>query len=786
MAPLAKDQCIEIPQKGGKFELDVSSNSSFCVKLEGNPTTGFSWSLNNENDLVSSGIEKISQEYVSKKHPKGMVGVGGNYIFKFKVNDTCGKELPNLQFIYKRSWENKNGITAIVKLNSIEKCNNDDNDDNEATVEISQNGGNFNLDIKDNSSFTVKIAGNPTTGYSWFLANAEELKSSNVIIPTNLDENNVSQDYISDPHEEGMVGYGGTFVYKFNVKDACSERKGYQVLNFGYKRPWETNVIAKAEVVINITDCINNNNNNVVTYNDLPNIDISEEGGKFNLDINDYGSFVVKIAGNPTTGYSWYLENAEEIKSSDVINPTNLDERNGSYLYISDPNEKDLDGVGGTFVFKFESKNACGKELPKLNFGYKRPWETTGSVATAEITLNVNGCNNNVVVDDQEPTISINQKGGNFNLDVNDNASFSVKIAGNPTTGYSWYLENAEEIKSSDVILPINLDEYNGSKDYVSDPHEEGMVGYGGTFVYKFNVKNACGKELPKLNFGYKRPWETTGPIATAEITLNVNGCNNNVVIDDQEPTISINQKGGNFNLDVNDNASFSVKIAGNPTTGYSWYLENAEELKSSDVILPINLDEYNGSKDYVSDPHEEGMVGYGGTFVYKFNVKNACGKELPKLNFGYKRPWETTGPIATAEITLNINGCEQKKEQKGVDKEIVLSRGATEGAISLSNDMTFSIKINGNPTTGYSWYLNNEEELLDNDITPLNLTPEKSGEYTSTAPKGLVGGGGIFEFKFKIKEVTDTLPTIKFIYRRSWIPVSDSDRILEVKIKPE
>jgi len=382
----------------------------------------------------------------------------------------------------------------------------------------------------------------------------------------------------------------------------------------------------------------------------------------------------------------------------------------------------------------------------------------------------------------KDQCVEIPQKGGKFELDVSSNSSFCVKLEGNPTTGYSWSLDNENELEKFGIEKI--------SQEYVSKKHSKGMVGVGGNYTFNFNVKDTCGKELPSLQFVYKRSWEKNNG-TTASVKLNsIEKCGSNPNDDDvHEPTIEISQEGGNFKLDVNDNSSFNIKIAGNPTTGYSWYLENAEELKSSDVILPTNLNERNGSDDYVSVPHEEGMVGYGGTFIYKFNVKDACGKELPKLNFGYKRPWETTGSIATAEVTLSVHDCEKKKEQEqeqSMDKEIVLSRSATEGVILLSNGMNFSIKLNGNPTTGYSWYLTNEEELLNHGITPLNLTPEKSGEYTSTAPKGLVGGGGIFDFKFKIKEVTNDIPTIKFTYRRSWMPVSESDRILEVEIKPE
>ena len=118
-------------------------------------------------------------------------------------------------------------------------------------------------------------------------------------------------------------------------------------------------------------------------------------------------------------------------------------------------------------------------------------------------------------------------------------------------------------------------------------------------------------------------------------------------------PTVALTIKGGNKELKVEKNKEFNVALQGNPTTGYSWYMSNVDEVKNSNAIEILNLNKYNGADDYVHDPHEPGMAGFGGTYYFKFKVKEANG-DLPKLLFVYKRAWENNAE-SNAEITLKF-----------------------------------------------------------------------------------------------------------------------------------
>ena len=79
---------------------------------------------------------------------------------------------------------------------------------------------------KPGETFTIALKANHTTGYSWALDGKED---STVVLK-------VSDDYISDRHMPGMVGFGGTEQWKFRA-----EKKGTTVLHFIYRRPWEKN-----------------------------------------------------------------------------------------------------------------------------------------------------------------------------------------------------------------------------------------------------------------------------------------------------------------------------------------------------------------------------------------------------------------------------------------------------------------------------------------------------------------------------------------------------------------
>ena len=69
----------------------------------------------------------------------------------------------------------------------------------------------------------------------------------------------------------------------------------------------------------------------------------------------------VELRGNPTTGYTWICAIAPDGVVKELSNE-----------YVQDDNPQDADGVGGTFIFTFES---IVEGEAEITFSYLREWE---------------------------------------------------------------------------------------------------------------------------------------------------------------------------------------------------------------------------------------------------------------------------------------------------------------------------------------------------------------------------------------------------------------------------
>ena len=80
----------------------------FTITLAGNPTTGYGWFVNSYNSQL---VKLLSSTYVQNKHPAGMVGVPGQFVFTFEAIPAAFVHTPQatpVTFIYARPWETGN------------------------------------------------------------------------------------------------------------------------------------------------------------------------------------------------------------------------------------------------------------------------------------------------------------------------------------------------------------------------------------------------------------------------------------------------------------------------------------------------------------------------------------------------------------------------------------------------------------------------------------------------------------------------------------------------------
>jgi len=78
--------------------ITVSAGETFLVKLEGNPTTGYTWEAQNLDTTI---LAKVGETEFESGNP-GLVGAGGTLILTFKA---LKPGVTTLTLIYHRSWE---------------------------------------------------------------------------------------------------------------------------------------------------------------------------------------------------------------------------------------------------------------------------------------------------------------------------------------------------------------------------------------------------------------------------------------------------------------------------------------------------------------------------------------------------------------------------------------------------------------------------------------------------------------------------------------------------------
>jgi len=92
----------------------------------------------------------------------------------------------------------------------------------------------------------------------------------------------------------------------------------------------------------------------------------------YEIAVND--SFQIELDSNPTTGFAWKWTNRE---SGSIVESTSTD-------YI--PDAPASTGGGGKEIWKFKGLES-GTDTIKME--YCRPWDTTSTVKTEDITVTV-------------------------------------------------------------------------------------------------------------------------------------------------------------------------------------------------------------------------------------------------------------------------------------------------------------------------------------------------------------------------------------------------------------
>lgn len=121
----------------------------------------------------------------------------------------------------------------------------------------------------------------------------------------------------------------------------------------------------------------------------------------------------------------------------------------------------------------------------------------------------------------------------------------------------------------------------------------------------------------------------------------------------EKAPAIDITKADDGNTVAVPLGRSARIRLAGNPTTGYSWFLAGIDG----------NSVAAEGEVTYSPTPRGPGIVGGGGVFELLLRTARA-GKSTVRME--YKRPWEKdTPPIEAFRVTVEVNEVNEVKDAK-------------------------------------------------------------------------------------------------------------------------
>jgi len=142
---------------------------------------------------------------------------------------------------------------------------------------------------------------------------------------------------------------------------------------------------------------------------------------------------------------------------------------------------------------------------------------------------------------------------------------------------------------------------------------------------------------------------------------------------------------------------------------------------------------------------------------------------------------------LKAGNYTVNVNGVKGSFEL-AIDnilneqlnsmppRQQVITEADNGKSINLKKGETFYLRLQENPTTGYSWELNMSQGL--DNVSGNYYPPESSKE----GKQPLVGAGGVHIWE--IKALTEGIQQVKGIYKRPWEDITGTEDNFTVKVE--
>jgi len=257
----------EMPGEAEEFRdpgtlIMVEKGDEFAIVLESNPTTGYQWELADELD--EEIVHLVKTEYIEPDTE--LMGAAGEEKLTFKAE---GLGNTTITLAYIRPWEEEEPEEPVVEGTEGEEGAEGETEESEEAHETEEGTEEepttvtFNVRVRKAGSmdkdpkkydkdaeqpieveagleFALVLESNPTTGYSWQLA--EPLDEDVVEL--------VSSEFEKKTPEESegeIVGAPGEEVWTF---EAIAE--GETEITLEYVRPWETDVAPEETVTFEV------------------------------------------------------------------------------------------------------------------------------------------------------------------------------------------------------------------------------------------------------------------------------------------------------------------------------------------------------------------------------------------------------------------------------------------------------------------------------------------------------------------------------------------------------
>jgi len=110
-APAVQVGNLVVNEEQNHATVTVHKGSTFTVRLQENPTTGFTWNLS-----ASPGLQVVSDSYIPSDTTGKLIGSGGTHVWDISAQSAG---IRTIQATYMRPWEQATGNETAFLLTVV-------------------------------------------------------------------------------------------------------------------------------------------------------------------------------------------------------------------------------------------------------------------------------------------------------------------------------------------------------------------------------------------------------------------------------------------------------------------------------------------------------------------------------------------------------------------------------------------------------------------------------------------------------------------------------------------